>query len=238
MEETRSDIKIINNNDDNGLNELEKGKKEIANYNNKLEEEIKELKKMFTDLQNNNIKKDEEIKELKNDNNKMNKELDEMKKDIKNLKLMLAFMQIRDFAKNFMNQFLYLLNDKNKNDININKKEKWKIIRERVEENFHEYKKSPKYNSLIEIMKKSEMIINRNKKEANNNNYVFDENKIHEIVERERLIDPNFNKLFFLLSLGVSKESFMNGYNFLCKYFDDNMERNFLKDFSIEDFFK
>ena len=82
------------------------------------------------------------------------------------------------------------------------------------------------------------MIINRNKKEPNNNNYTFDENKIDEIVDREKLINPNFNKLFFLLSVGVSKESLMNGYNFLFKYFDDNMERNFLKYFSIEDFFK
>ena len=136
-----------------------------------------------------------------------------------------------------MNQFKYLLNKNDKNNIKKNKKEKWKIIRERVEKTFGGYKQRPKYKSFIELFKKSEKVIKRGNKEAHNINLKIYEKDIFDIAATHQLVIPNSNKLFFLIQLGVSKNLFRDGYQFLDDYFDDNMERRILKESPIENFF-
>ena len=193
----------------------------------RLQKEIEDVKRTF---QKKFKEKDQEIDVLK-------EEVYTLKEDMEKLKVMIGSVQVRDFAKTFMSQFKYLLNKNDKNNIKINKKEKWKIIRERVEKTFGGYKQRPKYKSFIELFKKSEKVIKRGNKEAHTINLKIYEKDIFDIAATHQLVIPNSNKLFFLIQLGVSKNLFRDGYQFLDDYFDDNMERRILKESPIENFF-
>ena len=164
-------------------------------------------------------------------------EINTLKEEIKSLKTILGSIQVRDYAKKFMNQFKYLLNKVDKKNIKKNKEDKWKIIRRRIQNSFQKYESRPKYESFIELIKKSERVIKNGNKEAHNINLKIYEKDIIEIAEKNQFIIPNSNKLFFLIQLGVSEDSFKDGYQFLDSYFDDNLERRFLKDSPMENFF-
>ena len=45
------------------------------------------------------------------------------------------------------------------------------------------------------------------------------------------------NKICFLLEIGVSKDLFIDGYNFLDKFFNDDISRAILRSESFENFF-
>ena len=196
----------------------------------------KNINKVLEEINRKFKEKDDEIEKLRKnmekeikDKNKMKIEMKIMKDDIQNLKNMIGSIQVRDLAKTFMNQFKYLLNNNDKDKININKEEKWKIIRERVEKSFQEYDHSTKYVSFIELLRKSEIVIKIGNKEAHTIALEIYEKKICEIAEKLKLTMPNSNKLFFLIELGVSENSFKDGYQFLNDYFEDNMVRKFLR---------
>ena len=139
-------------------------------------------------------------------------EINTLKEEIKSLKTILGSIQVRDYAKKFMNQFKYLLNKVDKKNIKKNKEDKWKIIRQRIQNSFQKYESRPKYESFIELIKKSERVIKNGNKEAHNINLKIYEKEIIEIAEKNQFIIPNSNKLFFLIQLGVSEDSFKDGY--------------------------
>ena len=212
---------------------------------NKMEKEIKSLKgdkaemaKRIKSLEGNKTEMAKRIKSLEGDNNKMKKESKIMKDDIQNLKDMLGSIQVRDLAKNFMNQFKYLLTKSDYYSIKKKYKSKWEIIRERVEIYFHAYINNPKYDSFIELFKKSENVNKYGNNEAHSIALEVYEKNIIETAKRYKLSLTDSNKIFFLIQLGVSKNSFKDGYQFLNEYFEENMTRKILKGNPLTNFFK
>ena len=223
------------------LTDMEKINIVLQEMKNKFKENDEEMK--F--LKDNNSKLVIRVNSLEGDKNKMEKEINKMKKEskimkdeIKHLKDMLGSIQVRDLAKNFMNQFKYLLTKSDYYSIKKKYKSKWEIIRERVEIYFHAYINNPKYDSFIELFKKSEKIIKYGNNEAHSIALAVYEKNIIETAKRHNLSLTDSNKIFFLLQLGVSEKSFKNGYKFLNEYFGENMERKILKDNPLENFFK
>ena len=196
----------------------------IKEENNKLTVRVKFLEGDFIEMAN-------KIKSLEGDNKIM-------KDDIQHLKNMLGSIHVRDLAKNFMNQFTYLLTEEDYDEIKIKKKSKWEKITEKVEISFQGYKKSPKYDSFIELFKKSENVIKYGNNEAHSIALEVYEKNIIETAKRYKLSLTDSNKIFFLIQLGVSKNSFKDGYQFLNEYFEENMTRKILKGNPLTNFFK
>ena len=226
-------------------NKMENKIKSLEGDRNIMEKEIKSLKgdkaemaKRIKSLEGNKTEMAKRIKSLEGDNNKMKKESKIMKDDIQNLKDMLGSIQVRDLAKNFMNQFTYLLTKNDYYSIKKKYKSKWEKIRERVEICFQAYKNNPKYDSFIELFKKSEKVIESGNNEAHSIALAVYEKNIIDTAKKHNLSLTDSNKIFFLLQLGVSEKSFKNGYKFLNEYFGENMERKILKDNPLDNFFK
>ena len=219
---------------------IEKGNDSNSNEEDKIFTDLDQLSsidKIYKKINDINIKI--QIKDAQNEKRfkTLSIVINTLIKEIENLKTILGSIQVRDFAKKFMNQFKYLLNQSDIKNIKKNKADKWKIIRERIQCSFQKYDNRPKYESFIELIKKSEKVINFGDKEAHNINLKIYEKDIIEIAEKNQYIIPNTNKLFFLIQLRVSEDSFKDGYQFLDYYFDDKFERRFLKDSPIENFF-
>ena len=80
------------------------------------------------------------------------------------------------------------------------------------------------------------MVIESGSKESFNIIPEDHEKNISEIASKHNIALANSNKIFFLMQLGVSENSFENGYQFLNEQFEDN--RKFYKNNSFEDFFR
>ena len=80
------------------------------------------------------------------------------------------------------------------------------------------------------------MVIESGSKESFNIIHEDHEKNISEIASKHNIALANSNKIFFLMQLGVSENSFENGYQFLNEYFEDNTK--FYKNNSFEDFFR
>ena len=153
-------------------NEMKEVKEKILNENNDLRNEIKNVKKennkqklSIKELKNkmkiDNHQMENEIIECKNKINKNSTEIGKLKKNIKEIKTALGSIQVRDYAKSFLNQFRYLLTNEDRNEIEKDSSQKWKIILHRVEIAFQDYKQSPKYESIMEIFRKSLITIEK-----------------------------------------------------------------------------
>ena len=230
------------------LTDIEKINIALKDLYRKFEERDKEAKKKdkeFESIKEENNKLAVRVKFLEGDNIEMANKIKSlegdnkiMKDDIQHLKNMLGSIQVRDLAKNFMNQFTYLLTEEDYDEIKIKKKSKWEKITEKVEISFQGYKKSPKYDSFIELFKKSENVIKYGNNEAHSIALEVYEKNIIETAKRYNLSLTDSNKIFFLIQLGVSKNSFKDGYQFLNEYFEENMTRKILKDNPLTNFFK
>ena len=94
-----------------------------------------------------------------------------------------------------MNQFIYLLKYSDYEEIKLDYKKKWGLIRERVEEQFQDCQNSPRYKPFIELIIKSELIINAGDKEAPNITLELYKKNILEITKKHELSLANSNKI-------------------------------------------
>jgi len=160
-------LKKDNNEMKNSINALEKNKEENQQNYNALKNDVNALEKDKEENQQN-------YNELKNDVN-------QLKIDIKNLKLMVGKVQIRDMAKNFLNNFQTYLTKKDWDIIKMDKRKKWDLIVQRVEDTYLEYKINPKFPAFIEVFKKSKKVIENENNIALNLNIDLFEKEILEI---------------------------------------------------------
>ena len=210
--------------------------KELKNRIKKIEEEHKlSVYKLTSDIN----QKENEIVLCRNNIAKNKEEIVKLKKNVKEIKTALGSIQVRDFAKSFLNQFRYLLTNEDKIKIESDRTQKWRIIFQRAEHSFQDYKKSRKYESIMEIFRKSVNIIEMGNNEAHNVRIKIYQDEINDLAKKYNILIPNSdkNKLFFLLQLGISRNLFEESYYFLFKYFNDEMKNYYLKDTPIKNFF-
>ena len=110
-------------------------------------------------------------------------------------------------------------------------------IKKNSYERKHLYTNEPRYKSFIEIVNKSEITINKGNDYAHKFEIDKYEDKAKEFILNNNLNIANMNKICFLLEIGVSKDLFIDGYNFLDKFFNDDISRAILRSESFENFF-
>jgi len=218
------------------------------NFDDKLEEmkkKIKDLEIIINNLIEDKDKKEKEISDIKKkmnnlieDKDKKEKEMLDIKKKMNSLESIVGSIQVRDNAKRFLKEFKFLLNAQDNKDIKSKKKKKWELIRERIEEYYKQFKNSSKYESFIEIVKKSEKTIQKGNNSAHKFELEIYENKANEFISKNNLKIVNMNKFCFLLEIGVSNDFLIDGYTFLEKYFNNDISRAILRSESIENFFE
>lgn len=167
----------------------------------------------------------------------MKNHMNTLEKEIKNLKSILGSIQTRDLAKNLLKEFKFYLTSEDIKNIKNDKSKKWEYIVKRVEENYRKYQKNPKFDAFIEIFKKSKEIIKNGNSFAHNLSIELYEKEISEISKKNNIL-ANTEKICFLLYLQVPENLFMNCYNLLDVYFNNNMKRSFVRNNPIDNFFK
>ena len=196
---------------------IEKVRKEnniLKNKINVIMEENGELKSTIKTMQIENKKKDNELITHKNKINKNIADITKLKASVKEIKTALGSIQVRDYAKNFLNQFRFILTEDDRINIEKDKSKKWEIILNRAVKIFQVYKSCSNYNSIIKIF----------------------QDDINTIAKKNNILIPNSepNKLFFLFQLGISNKNFEKGYYFLTRYFNDEMKNYDLKKIPVQ----
>ena len=110
-------------------------------------------------------------------------------------------------------------------------------IKKNSYERKHLYTNEPRYKSFIEIVNKSEITINKGNDYAHKFEIDKYEDKAKEFILNNNLNIANMNKIYFLFEIGVSKDLFIDGYNFLDKFFNDDISRAILRSQSFGNFF-
>ena len=229
------------------LKKLKGGMEELKNSNKKKDEEIEILNEKIKNMEKSNDMKDVEINQLKiqtnslkNEIESISKEIDILQQDMNKIKKILGTIQGRNMAKSLLIQFEYLLTEEDMKRIEISKKYKWKIIEERIEKALIGFKENPKYKSIIEIFRKSLILIDNGNAGANSLNLDIYQNEIYENAKRHKLLIEKSNQIniFFLSQLGISNDLFMDGYNCLEKNFNAKISNPDSINYPIEMLFK
>ena len=197
IKELKSIVKTMKSNGEQLIKEnnsrkisIEKVRKEnniLKNKINVIMEENGELKSTIKTMQIENKKKDNELITHKNKINKNIADITKLKESVKEIKTALGSIQVRDYAKNFLNQFRFILTEDDRINIEKDKSKKWEIILNRAVKIFQVYKSCSNYNSIIKIF----------------------QDDINIIAKKNNILIPNSepNKLFFLLQLGISNNN-------------------------------
>ena len=197
IKELKSIVKTMKSNGEQLIKEnnsrkisIEKVRKEnniLKNKINIIREENGELKSTIKTMQIENKKKDNELITHKNKINKNIADITKLKASVKEIKTALGSIQVRDYAKNFLNQFTIILTEDDRINIEKDKSKKWEIILNRAVKIFLVYKCCSNYNSIIKIF----------------------QDDINNIAKKNNILIPNSesNKLFFLLQLGISNNN-------------------------------
>ena len=219
-----------------------------------------EIQDLINIINNNNKRNDERYDELKKRSDERYDELyDELKKrsdelqtkyDIlenqlenvqeKNRKIIdiLGKIQMRDSLKNMFSPFEIHLTEEDRLKINKDRNKRWKIIAQRAKEYYINYNKSRKYMAFAEIMDKSAELMAKGNKADHDINLEYYEKDINRIIEENenKIINPI--KLCFLLQIDISKDSLLDGYDFLDTFYENDMTRGFTQGKSYEQYFK
>ena len=128
-----------------------------------------------------NIQKigDEHYKEIKNENKKLNDELDDVKAKLKKATELIDNIRFKKKFKNILKTYEYLLDNEDIKIIEKNKNKKWELIANKIKANYKQYEKSNTYQFFVEILNESvEKIskINEDIYQINLNNYIKNEN--------------------------------------------------------------
>ena len=147
-------------------------------------------------------------------------------------------IQMRDKAKNIFKPFEQLLKDEDLIKIKEDRNKKWKLIAQRAKEYYKNYNNSNKYKSFAEIIDKSVELMAKGNKAAHDINLEYYEKDINRIIEenKNKIINPI--KLCFLLQIDISKDSLLDGYDFLDTFYENDMTGGFTQGKSYEEYFK
>jgi len=150
----------------------------------------------------------------------------------------LGKIQMRDSLKNMFSPFEIHLTEEDRLKINKDRNKRWKIIAQRAKEYYINYNKSRKYMAFAEIMDKSAELMAKGNKADHDINLEYYEKDINRIIEENenKIINPI--KLCFLLQIDISKDSLLDGYDFLDTFYENDMTRGFTQGKSYEQYFK
>jgi len=209
--------------------------KEINNMKKLNDERFEEMKKLnderFEEMKKKNEHLEDEIL-------KMRSQIEKLQSDNRKITKALGRIQTRDSAKNILRHYEYLLDNNDKEKIKKNKDEKWKLISDKIKENYKGYENSLNYKAFIEVVDKSVASIGKGNKEAHSINLEYYEKNIDNIIKENNLIIVNPIKICFLLQINVSDNLLFKAYDLLDQFYEDNMKRAFTQGKSLEQFFK
>lgn len=237
----RKDNTIIDKNDKN-----KKEKNDTEKFDSELfkSPEMQYLFKELNNLKNKNYKMEEEQNELKKKYNEIqievqngNRKISQLQKKLEEITEILGNIQMRDRAKNVLNHYQYLLDDKDYEIIQKDKNKKWEIISNKIEIKYKKFEKSQNYKTFIEIVKKCVGTIKKGNDDAHHVNLEYYENNINKIAIDNNIEVKNPIKMCFLIQIKVSKNLLVSGYNLLDKFYENDMTRAFTKGASFEEFF-
>ena len=240
----------INSKEARHLEEMEILKQEM---NSKEDQHLDEMKKMENAFKEEmNSKEDQHLDEMikmKNAfkeemNSKETRHMEEMKiyatelntlkDDIKKIKSILGGIQVRDFAKNFLNRYSIHLTDEDKKKISTKEKKRWALIAERGIEHlkvfYKDYVETDGFKSLIKIIESSLRIINEGNSFAHSFNCELFLEEIEEYKKQKILIDNDGKNL-------TKHDYIKNCYEFLVNYCEKDMSKVFEKGISEKTFF-
>ena len=222
---------------------------------------LDELKKIFGNLIDNNDKMEHKLNNLIKENESMQKQINGMQKQINDLttdkesmenriqklenaytdlKEVLGNIQTRDFSKRVLKSFnRYLISDDFKKiNENEDKSQKFIIISKRIEKKFCRFKKTEQMKMVTNLIKNCSNSIfqgNDYTHSLSMDNYEEDIEK-YKNDKNLRIMD-SLNIFCFLIGLGITEEYFDDSFNFLKRYFDNNM--NFQENnLYLESYFK
>ncbi len=215
---------------------------------------LDELKKIFGNLIDNNDKMEHKLNNLIKENESMQKQINDIttdKESMENriqklenaytdLKEVLGNIQTRDFSKRVLKSFnRYLISDDFKKiNENEDKSQRGIIISKRIEKKFCRFKKTEQMKMVTNLIKNCSNSIFQGNDYAHSlsmDNYEEDIEK-YKNDKNLRIMD-SLNIFCFLIGLGITEEYFDDSFNFLKRYFDNNM--NFQENnLYLESYFK
>ena len=253
----KSNLSIENNNNsNNGTKESNHSIENKITNNNTNEKNININKKDYT---NNNESTNKstllqnevdaqilylinEMKNLKKQSEeryqKLQNEMIQVKSKLDKVTNTIGYIQMRDCAKNLLKPYQTLLTREDTEIIGKNKNKKWELIANKIKDSYKIYEHSKNYKTFIEIIEKSVDLIEKGNKRAHNITLEYYEKKIENIIKENKSRVMNPIKISFLLQINISNELFINGYELLDKFYENNLIRAFTRGTNLEDLFK
>ena len=200
---------------------------------------LDELKNIFNNLIDNNDKMEQKLNILIKEKESMQKQINDLSTDKESmenhiqklentyteLKKVLGNIQTRDFSKKVLKSFnRYLISDDfEKINKDVDKSQRGIIISERIEKKFYEFKKTEQMKMVTNLIKNCSDSINQG------NDYSLSMDDYEEGVEKykknEKLNVMNYQNIFhFLIGLGITEEYFNESFDFLKRFFDNDMK--------------
>ena len=222
----------MNSKEDQHLDEMKKLENALKEeMNSKEDQHLDEMIKMKNAFKEEmNSKETRHMEEMKI----YATELNTLKDDIKKIKSILGGIQVRDFAKNFLNRYSIHLTDEDKKKISTKEKKRWALIAERGIEHlkvfYKDYVETDGFKSLIKIIESSLRIINEGNSFAHSFNCELFLEEIEEYKKQKILIDNDGKNL-------TKHDYIKNCYEFLVNYCEKDMSKVFEKGISEKTFF-
>ena len=240
--------KTSDNNKSDKSNNIEESRiNNTFNFENEFNRspEIQKLYDEINKINKENKEREEKAREeaekrfqhLENENNVLKNEISKTKAKLDEVTKALGLIQLRDRAKNFLKSFNIKLDNKDEEAIKEKKKTKWKIISDKIKENYKKYEKSNKYGAFIEVVEKSSETIDKGNEFAHKVKIEYYENNINRFFQENNIKIMNPIKICFLLHIKVSENCLLDGYELLDSFYENNMTRAFTRSKPLEQFF-
>ena len=214
------------------LDELKNIFNNLIDNNDKMEQKlnilIKEkesMQKQINDLVTDKESIQKQINDLSTDKESMENHIQKLENIYTELKKVLGNIQTRDFSKKVLKSFnRYLISDDlEKINKDVDKSQRGIIISERIEKKFYEFKKTEQMKMIANLIKNCSDSINQgNDYSLSMDNY---EEDIEKYKKNEKLNVLNYQNIFhFLIGLGITEEYFNESFDFLKRFFDNDMK--------------
>ena len=214
------------------LDELKNIFNNLIDNNDKMEQKlnilIKEkesMQKQINDLVTDKESIQKQINDLSTDKESMENHIQKLENIYTELKKVLGNIQTRDFSKKVLKSFnRYLISDDlEKINKDVDKSQRGIIISERIEKKFYEFKKTEQMKMIANLIKNCSDSINQG------NDYSLSMDNYEEDIEKYkndknlRIMD-SLNIFCFLIGLGITEEYFNESFDFLKRFFDNDMK--------------
>ena len=204
---------------------------------NEFMESLNELRKLITNLTNDNNKLNSKIFNLETTISDLQNEISHLKYENSCIKRVLSINQGREQSKNFLKNFKKYLTEEDKIKITEDKNKKGDIMANRIYELFKDEAEQKKLSILTNLIRNSFNCINKVNYSAN---LIYLDNYEEEIKEYKE--EKNIAILFsieifcFLISIQIEEDYFDEYFDYLKKYFDNNLDLKFCEEKVVENF--